>query len=42
MRTTADPFQLFRILYELVRGGGYGAGADVACMLDQCHGNLRL
>ena len=22
----ADPFQLFRILYEVVRGGGYGAG----------------
>jgi len=33
----ADPFQLFRILYEVVRGGGYGAGGDVAFMLDQCH-----
>ncbi|WP_308467033.1 L-rhamnose isomerase [Rathayibacter soli] len=33
----ADPFQLFRILYEVIRGGGYGADADVAFMLDQCH-----
>jgi L-rhamnose isomerase/sugar isomerase len=36
----ADPFQLFRILVELVRGGGYGPGSvhgDVALMLDQCH-----
>lgn len=31
----ADPFQLFRIMYEVVRGGGLGA--DVAFMLDQCH-----
>src|SRR5918997_45397 len=34
---SADPFQLFRILVEGVRGGGYGAGSDVALMLDQCH-----
>jgi L-rhamnose isomerase/sugar isomerase len=36
----ADPFQLFRILVEVLRGGGYGpAGGehDVAFMLDQCH-----
>ncbi|MDH2443149.1 L-rhamnose isomerase [Amnibacterium sp. CER49] len=33
----ADPFQLFRILVEVVRGGGYGEGSDVAFMLDQCH-----
>jgi L-rhamnose isomerase / sugar isomerase len=33
----ADPFQLFRILVELVRGGGFGADTDVALMLDQCH-----
>ena len=33
----ADPFQLYRILVEVVRGGGYGAGSDVALMLDQCH-----
>jgi L-rhamnose isomerase/sugar isomerase len=33
----ADPFQLFRILFEVVRGGGYGANSHVAFMLDQCH-----
>jgi L-rhamnose isomerase/sugar isomerase len=33
----ADPFQLFRILYEVIRGGGYGASSGVAFMLDQCH-----
>jgi L-rhamnose isomerase/sugar isomerase len=33
----ADPFQLFRILVEVVRGGGYGADSGVAFMLDQCH-----
>jgi L-rhamnose isomerase/sugar isomerase len=41
----ADPFQLFRILVEVVRGGGYApanadkasAGSSVAFMLDQCH-----
>jgi L-rhamnose isomerase / sugar isomerase len=32
----ADPFQLFRILHEVIRGGGYG-NPDVAFMLDQCH-----
>ncbi|MCI2957094.1 L-rhamnose isomerase [Agromyces atrinae] len=32
----ADPFQLFRIIYEVIRGGGYG-NPDVAFMLDQCH-----
>lgn len=31
----ADPFQLFRIMYEVVGGGGLGSG--VAFMLDQCH-----
>ncbi|GGT23693.1 L-rhamnose isomerase [Nonomuraea spiralis] len=31
----ADPFQLFRIMYEVARGGGLEAG--VAFMLDQCH-----
>jgi L-rhamnose isomerase/sugar isomerase len=34
---SADPFQLFRILYEVVRGGAYGPDSDVAFMLDQCH-----
>jgi L-rhamnose isomerase/sugar isomerase len=33
----ADPFQLFRILFEVVRGGGYGADSQVSFMLDQCH-----
>ena len=33
----ADPFQLFRILVEVVRGGGLDADSDVAFMLDQCH-----
>ncbi|MBT1666656.1 MULTISPECIES: L-rhamnose isomerase [Curtobacterium] len=32
----ADPFQLFRILVEVIRGGGYD-NPDVAFMLDQCH-----
>ncbi|WP_117000943.1 L-rhamnose isomerase [Desertimonas flava] len=32
----ADPFQLFRILVEVVRGGGY-ASDDLNFMLDQCH-----
>jgi L-rhamnose isomerase/sugar isomerase len=31
----ADPFQLFRIMHEVVQGGGYGP--QVAFMLDQCH-----
>ncbi|MER6463524.1 L-rhamnose isomerase [Streptomyces sp. NPDC001288] len=31
----ADPFQLFRIMCEVVRGGGLTS--DVAFMLDQCH-----
>ncbi|MDY6808822.1 MAG: L-rhamnose isomerase [Actinomycetota bacterium] len=33
----ADPFQLFRILFEVVRGGGLDTGSPVALMLDQCH-----
>ncbi|MDR1077861.1 MAG: L-rhamnose isomerase [Propionibacteriaceae bacterium] len=32
----ADPFQLFRILVEVVGGGGY-PNPEVALMLDQCH-----
>ncbi|GIT81369.1 L-rhamnose isomerase [Leifsonia sp. LS1] len=32
----ADPFQLFRIVFEVIQGGGYG-NPDVAFMLDQCH-----
>ncbi|GAA4702771.1 L-rhamnose isomerase [Nocardioides conyzicola] len=33
----ADPYQLFRILYECIRGGAFGPDSDVAYMLDQCH-----
>ena len=34
----ADPFQLFRILFEVIRGGGLEAeGSGVRFMLDQCH-----
>nr|WP_218853059.1 L-rhamnose isomerase [Microbacterium immunditiarum] len=32
----ADPFQLFRIIFEVIRGGGLNS-PDVAFMLDQCH-----
>ncbi len=32
----ADPFQLFRILFEVNRGGGL-QNPDVVFMLDQCH-----
>jgi L-rhamnose isomerase/sugar isomerase len=33
----ADPFQLFRILFEVVDGGGLDEGSPVQFMLDQCH-----
>ena len=33
----ADPFQLFRILHEVAKNGGFSANAGVAFMLDQCH-----
>src|SRR5919198_3339852 len=33
----ADPFQLFRIMHEVVQGGGYRPEAGVAFMLDQSH-----
>ena len=33
----ADPFQLFRIMLEVIRGGGLNDDSDVAFMLDQCH-----
>lgn len=32
----ADPFQLFRIIDQVIRGGGLN-NPDVAFMLDQCH-----
>ncbi|MQA08377.1 MAG: L-rhamnose isomerase [Pseudonocardiaceae bacterium] len=33
----ADPFQLFRIMTEIVLGGGLDASTGIAFMLDQCH-----
>src|ERR1700684_3563661 len=33
----ADPFQLFRILHEVVKAGALGPAGGVAFMLDQCH-----
>jgi L-rhamnose isomerase/sugar isomerase len=33
----ADPFQLFRIMFEVIRGGGLDDDSTVALMLDQCH-----
>jgi L-rhamnose isomerase/sugar isomerase len=33
----ADPFQLFRILHEVVAAGAHRPGSGVAFMLDQCH-----
>ena len=33
----ADPFQLFRIMFEVRGGGGLDPAAGVAFMLDQCH-----
>src|SRR4051794_16630196 len=33
----ADPFQLFRILFECARGGALEPDSGVAFMLDQCH-----
>ncbi|MFF8278451.1 L-rhamnose isomerase [Streptomyces lateritius] len=35
MAGAADPFQLFRIMCEVIRGGGFTP--DTAFMLDQCH-----
>ena len=34
---SADPFQLFRIMHEVVQGGALRREAGVAFMLDQCH-----
>ncbi len=33
----ADPFQLFRIMHEVVGAGALGGDSEVAFMLDQCH-----
>jgi L-rhamnose isomerase/sugar isomerase len=34
---SADPFQLFRIMHECVKGGALEPTSGVAFMLDQCH-----
>jgi L-rhamnose isomerase/sugar isomerase len=34
---SADPFQLFRIMHEIVQGGALAPEAGIAFMLDQCH-----
>jgi L-rhamnose isomerase / sugar isomerase len=34
---SADPFQLFRILHEIVSAGAHLPGSGVNFMLDQCH-----
>ncbi|MEW1860657.1 L-rhamnose isomerase [Streptomyces sp. NBC_00669] len=33
----ADPFQLFRILFEVKQAGGLAEDSGIAFMLDQCH-----
>ncbi|MEV6601807.1 L-rhamnose isomerase [Actinoplanes sp. NPDC051346] len=37
MAGAADPFQLFRIMYEIVRGGALHPAYGINFMLDQCH-----
>jgi len=37
MAGSADPFQLFRILHEVAKNGGFDKDRQVALMLDQCH-----
>jgi L-rhamnose isomerase/sugar isomerase len=37
MAGAADPFQLFRIMHEIVRAEALSAEAGVTFMLDQCH-----
>ena len=37
MAGAADPFQLFRILFEVRVGGGFDPAAGIAFMLDECH-----
>ena len=37
MAGAADPFQLFRIMYEIVRAGALAPEAGIAFMLDQSH-----
>jgi L-rhamnose isomerase / sugar isomerase len=37
MAGAADPFQLFRILFEVNAGGGFEPDTGIAFMLDECH-----
>jgi L-rhamnose isomerase / sugar isomerase len=37
MAGAADPFQLFRIMFEVRSGGGFEQAAGIAFMLDECH-----
>lgn len=37
MAGAADPFQLFRIMHEVVKNGGLKSETGVNFMLDQCH-----
>src|SRR6201991_441998 len=37
MAGAADPFQLFRILFEVSAGGGFEEATGIAFMLDECH-----
>jgi L-rhamnose isomerase / sugar isomerase len=37
MAGAADPFQLFRIMHEVVRAGGLERSSGIAFMLDECH-----
>ena len=37
MAGAADPFQLFRILFEVSAGGGFAENTGISFMLDQCH-----
>jgi L-rhamnose isomerase/sugar isomerase len=37
MAGAADPFQLFRIMFEVSSGGGFTENSGIAFMLDECH-----
>jgi L-rhamnose isomerase / sugar isomerase len=37
MAGAADPFQLFRILFEVIDAGGLAIDSEIAFMLDECH-----
>jgi L-rhamnose isomerase/sugar isomerase len=37
MAGAADPFQLFRIMFEVRSGGGFEEATGISFMLDECH-----